>query len=100
MALLFALRRADNAASGVGPAGEANQAELERRIAIELARQPDLLLRNRLAIDGHDLQRELGMEPGPDRRMLDRLMEGVLDDPSRNRPEELLRLAAGSTARR
>ena len=94
MPLLFALRRADNVASGVGLAGEANQAELERRIAIELARSPDLLIRNRLAIDGHDLQRELGIERGPRiGRILDRLMEAMLDDPSRNRRDELLALA-------
>ena len=93
-ALLFALRRADNAASGVGEIGEANQAELERRIAEELERQPDLLLRSRLAIDGHDLQRELGLEPGPRIGLiLDRLMERVLDDPSLNERETLLRLA-------
>lgn len=93
-ALLFALRRADNAASGVGEAGQANQAELERRIAVELDRQPDLLLRNRLAIDGHDLQRELGLEPGPRIGIvLDRLMERVLDDPSLNERVTLLRLA-------
>ena len=93
-ALLFALRRADNVASGVGEAGEANQAELERRIAVELDRRPDLLLRNRLAIDGHDLQRELGLEPGPRIGIvLDRLMERVLDDPSLNERETLLRLA-------
>lgn len=94
MALLFALRRADNAASGVGPAGEENNAELEARIASELARSPDLLIRNRLAIDGDDLQQELGYEPGPRiGRMLDRLMEAVLDDPSLNRREALLELA-------
>ena len=94
MALLFALRRADNAASGVGPAGEENQAELERRIAIELARSPDLLIRNRLAIDGDDLQRELRIARGPRiGAILERLMEAVLDDPSRNRREELLALA-------
>lgn len=94
LALLFALRRADVAASGAGPAGEENQVELERRIAAELARSPDLLLRNRLAIDGNDLQRELGREPGPRiGRVLDRLMEAVLDDPSLNRRETLLGLA-------
>ena len=94
LALLFALRRADNAASGVGPAGEENQVELERRIAVELARSPDLLIRNRLAIDGNDLQSELGYEPGPRiGRVLDRLMEAVLDDPSLNRREALLALA-------
>ena len=92
--ILFALRRADNAASGVGPIGETNQAELERRIALEVDRQPDLLLGNRLAIDGHDLQRELGMEPGRQIGLvLNRLMDRVLDDPGLNERATLLRLA-------
>ncbi len=99
--LLFALRRADNAASGVGASGEENQARLERRIATELERQPDLLLRNRLAIDGHDLQRELGLGPGPRIGLiLDGLMERVLDDPSLNERSTLLRLAGEDHAER
>jgi tRNA nucleotidyltransferase/poly(A) polymerase len=99
--LLFALRRADNAASGVGAAGEANQAELERRIGIEIERAPDLLLGNRLAIDGHDLQRELGMRPGPDiGAVLDRLTERVLDDPDLNERGTLLRLAREADSER
>ncbi len=94
MPLLFALRRADNAASGVGRIGEANQAALERRIADELAASPDLLRSSRLAIDGTDLQDELGLRPGPQiGRVLDRLMETVLDDPALNRREILLELA-------
>ncbi len=94
MPLLFALRRADNAASGVGRIGEANQAALERRIADELAASPDLLRSSRLAIDGTDLQDELGLRPGPQiGRVLDRLMETVLDDPALNRREVLLELA-------
>ena len=98
--LLFALRRADDVASGVGAAGEAIQADLERRIAGELEREPELLLGNRLAIDGHDLQRELGIEPGPSiGRILDALIDQVLDDPSLNERSTLLRLArdAGAT---
>ena len=92
--LLFDLRRADNAASGVGAIGEENQAQLESRIIEQLARQPDLLMHRRLAIDGHDLQSELGMRPGPDiGAVLDRLTEAVLDDPSLNRRETLLELA-------
>ncbi|HUF05807.1 MAG TPA: CCA tRNA nucleotidyltransferase [Candidatus Binatia bacterium] len=92
--LLFALRRADSAASGAGPAAEANQARLEARIAGELAEHADLLLHRRLAVDGHDLQRELGLEPGPQvGEVLDRLTEAVLDDPSLNEPATLLRLA-------
>jgi len=100
-ALLFGLRRADNAASGVGSIGESNQAGLERRIAIELERQPDLLLRSRLAIDGHDLRREMGIEPGPRIGLiLDRLMERVLDDPSLNERSTLLSLATEDLAQR
>ena len=92
--LLFALRRADNAASGVGPAGDENQAELEARIAEQLEREPQLLRHRRLAIDGHDLQSELGMAPGPEiGQVLDRLTELVLEDPSLNRRAVLLDLA-------
>lgn len=92
--LLFTLRRADNAASGVAAEGEQNQDELERRIADEIERQPGLLVERRLAIDGHDLQRELGMSPGAHvGRVLAGLTEAVLDDPSRNDREALLELA-------
>lgn len=92
--LLFALRRADNLASGIGRAGDRNQAALERRVGAELQRQPELLLRNRLAIDGHDLVRELGIDPGPRiGRLLEVLTDRVLDDPSLNRRDRLLALA-------
>jgi len=101
MPFLFALRRADNAASGVGPLGEENQRQLERRIAAQLAASPDLLREDRLAIDGDDLQRELGIGPGPRiGRILGSLMELVLDDPSRNRRETLLELARTIDGRR
>jgi len=92
--LLFALRRVDNAASGVGAAGDANQAELEGRMAAQLAAEPGLLVHRRLAIDGHDLQRELGMEPGPQiGETLERLTELVIDDPALNQRSVLLDLA-------
>jgi putative nucleotidyltransferase with HDIG domain len=92
--LLFALRRVDNAASGVGRAGDANQAELEERIAVQLAAEPGLLVHRRLAIDGHDLQRELGMTPGPEiGALLERLTELVIDDPALNERSVLLDLA-------
>lgn len=92
--LLFDLRRADNAASGVGDEGETNQAQLEARIIEQLAAQPDLLMHRRLAIDGHDLQAALGMAPGPEiGAVLERLTEAVLDDPSLNRRDALLELA-------
>ena len=92
--LLFALRRADNMASGVGDAGERNQRALERRVEAELEQQPALLLRRRLAIDGHDLQAALGLPPGPDLgALLDRLGDAALDDPDLNDRETLLALA-------
>ncbi len=92
--LLFALRRADNVASGVADGGEANQAELEARIAEQLRREPELLEHRRLAIDGHDLQTELGIPPGPEiGAILDRLADSVIEDPTLNRREALLALA-------
>jgi putative nucleotidyltransferase with HDIG domain len=99
--LLFALRRADNAASGAGTAGEENQAELERRVAAALHEQPDLLRNRRLAIDGNDLQAELGLEPGPEvGRILGRLADRALDDPSVNERPALLALAREIAAER
>ena len=99
--LLFALRRADDAASGVGAAGARLQAELEARMAAEIERAPDLLTRRRLAIDGNDLQRALGIEAGPRvGRILASLTEAVLDDPSLNEPDRLIRLARGLASER
>jgi tRNA nucleotidyltransferase (CCA-adding enzyme) len=92
--VLFALRRADNIASGVGDAGERNQRALERRVEAELEQQPALLLRRRLAIDGHDLQAALGLAPGPELGvLLDRLGDAALDDPDLNDRDTLLALA-------
>ncbi len=83
--LLFALRRADDAASGTSAAAGPVQAQLEARIAAELERQSVLLLERRLAVDGHDLQRELGLPPGPEiGRLMERLLDAAIDDPSIN----------------
>ena len=99
--LLFAMRRADDAASGAGEVGERLQAELERRIAAEVEQEPALLTYRRLAVDGHDLQRSLGIGPGPHvGRILDRLTEAVLDDPSLNEPSRLLELAREAATER
>jgi tRNA nucleotidyltransferase/poly(A) polymerase len=96
--LLFGLRRADNRASGVGEHGEANQRELEARIADQLEREPGLLVHRRLAIDGDDLQRELGIAPGPEiGAILDRLTELVIEDPARNEAPTLIELARALT---
>jgi tRNA nucleotidyltransferase (CCA-adding enzyme) len=92
--LLFALRRADNEASGAGAVGEDNRRELEARIARELESRRELLVDRRLAIDGHDVQDAAGLTPGPRiGEVLDRLSEMVLDDPDLNDRETLLALA-------
>jgi putative nucleotidyltransferase with HDIG domain len=86
---LFALRRADNLGSGLAAdAGE--QSVLETRVASELERNVPLSLAD-LAIDGHDLQREAGIPPGPELgAVLERLLESVVSDPSRNDRDRLL----------
>lgn len=94
LSLLFALRRADDAASGIGEAAERAQRDLERRIGLELAASPDLLVHAKLAIDGDDVQRELGIGPGPRiGAIMARLLEEVLADPGLNNRPSLLRLA-------
>jgi hypothetical protein len=89
MADLFALRRADTAASAGVDVRDAAAAELEARVAA--LRQDAVLQIRELAVDGDDLMRELGLGPGPEvGRILDLLLQAVLDDPSRNERHTLL----------
>jgi tRNA nucleotidyltransferase (CCA-adding enzyme) len=87
---LFALRAADDVASGVDepPSG---WRELRERVA---ATAGDPLETRQLAVDGNDLVVALGIDPGPMvGRLLDGLLEAVLEDPSLNTREGLLELA-------
>lgn len=80
---LLLLRRADAIASGEGPDHDLT-AELRDRVAGQLEAGVPLSLAD-LAVDGHDLRRELGLLPGPALgRLLGRLLASVLADPSRN----------------
>ena len=80
---LFELRRADDIGSGLPPDDPATAA-FRARIDAELAARPPLD-RAALAIDGDDLIRELGLEPGPRLgRVLDALLERVIADPALN----------------
>jgi tRNA nucleotidyltransferase/poly(A) polymerase len=86
---LLQLRAADNLGSGA-PAGAGGLDELAARIAEQEAAAVPLRLAD-LALDGHDLQAELGLTQGPELgRLLGRLLESVLADPSRNTREILL----------
>lgn len=88
---LFALRRADDRASGLGDDAAAALDELERR-AGRLAADP--IATRELAVDGGDLMRELRIPPGPTiGRLLRQLLEAVVEDPTLNRREALLVLA-------
>jgi tRNA nucleotidyltransferase (CCA-adding enzyme) len=89
---LFALREADNIGSGVAPTADGLD-QLRERIATELASGP-VLDRYALAIDGNDLIVEFGLKPGPHLgRILDALVERVIEDPALNDAPALLMLA-------
>ncbi len=86
---LFLLREADNLGSGA-PADAGGLDELRERVAAELERGVPMTLGD-LALDGDDLQAELGLTPGRGLgELLDRLLESVVADPSRNTRETLL----------
>lgn len=71
--------------------------EMYRRVRVAL-REEHALEVGDLAIDGNDLI-AMGMEPGPGiGRVLDRLLERVIDDPTENRRERLLELARAEEA--
>jgi putative nucleotidyltransferase with HDIG domain len=90
---LFALRRADNAASGAVEPAVGGTAELESRIGRELTQSP--LEQRQMAVDGDDLMAALHLPPGPTVGwLLDELFAAVIDDPARNRRDELLAMAA------
>ncbi|MFL5751239.1 MAG: CCA tRNA nucleotidyltransferase [Chloroflexota bacterium] len=89
---LFALREADNIGSGVEREAD-GLAELRRRVAAELDAGP-VLDRSSLAVDGDDLMRELGLPAGPALgRVLEALVDRVIDEPALNEPPTLLLLA-------
>jgi putative nucleotidyltransferase with HDIG domain len=89
---LFALREADNAGSGVARDAD-DLAELRSRVEAELRAGP-VLDRSALAIDGSDLIAELGLAPGPGLgRVLEALLERVIEDPGLNEAPTLLLLA-------
>ncbi len=94
---LFALRRADDIGSGMDPDDPdlvAYRARVDEQIAAEAA-----LDRFALRIDGHDLIRELGLQPGPTLgHILDSLVDLVIADPALNDRGTLMLLAQGMLA--
>jgi tRNA nucleotidyltransferase (CCA-adding enzyme) len=89
---LLDLRRADIVAQGKG--GSSKDVDVfEKIIREEMAKKPPLSTRD-LAIDGKDVMQEFGLTPGPlVGKVLNNLLEAVLDEPGLNRREVLLDLA-------
>jgi tRNA nucleotidyltransferase (CCA-adding enzyme) len=89
LADLFALRAADDTASGVRGPARGGWQELRQRAAAAIAGDP--LEAKHLALTGDDLVAELGIPPGPAiGRLLAGLLEAVLEDPTLNTRDRLL----------
>ena len=95
LADLFRTRRADTLGNGLRRTARSPEIdELARRIDEVMARDSAFSVRD-LAIDGVDLMEALALEEGPlIGRILDALLEEVLEDPARNDRATLLRRAA------
>ena len=86
---LFDLRMADSLGNGLKQPDTGRLAALARRVDRMLASAAALDIRD-LAVDGRDVMRVLGLPSGPEvGRVLERLLEEVLEDPSLNTTERL-----------
>ena len=89
---LFALRAADNVASGVDEPAVGGLDELRERIATVALHAP--IATRQLAVDGFDLQAALGLGPSPQiGRLLDGLLDAIIEDPALNERDALIGLA-------
>jgi tRNA nucleotidyltransferase (CCA-adding enzyme) len=89
---LFALRRADNIGSGVRAPRMYALEDLWTRVQEEIERSTAFSPHD-LEVDGTDVMRELGIEPGPEvGRVIAAVFERVLDDPDLNARDRLIAL--------
>ncbi|MGH7731954.1 MAG: HD domain-containing protein, partial [Candidatus Eiseniibacteriota bacterium] len=87
---LFDLRIADMLGNGLRQGFPTYLDPMRRRID-RLLKESTALRVTDLAIDGHDVMRELELPPGPAvREALEALLEEALDDPTRNTRDHLL----------
>jgi len=95
---LFLLRLADGSATAGIPADPRSLVPFRKRIDAILAEQSALQLKD-LKISGNDLI-DIGIPKGPViGRILNELLETVLDDPAQNNRETLLKIAMGLKSR-
>ncbi len=96
---LFSLRASDTLGNGLRKRLAPELGELRHRIDGEIAAQNALTVRD-LAIGGRQIMDHLNIPPGPEvGRILDRLLQDVLEDPACNEPEILLERAAAYLGR-
>lgn len=89
---LLDLRRADIVAQGKGGSSK-DVDEFEKIIREEMEKKPPLSTRD-LALNGNDIMSEFGLAPGPlVGKVLNHLLEAVLDEPGLNTKEALISLA-------
>ncbi|RME26239.1 MAG: HD domain-containing protein, partial [Deltaproteobacteria bacterium] len=90
---MWCLRRADAHGRGLGlKQALDNLKQLQRRVAAVMQQDAALKVTD-LAVDGRDVMQVLDCPPGPRvGRVLERLLEFVIDDPSLNTREKLLGL--------
>ncbi len=87
---LFDLRIADNLGNGLKTGFPHYLGELTDRITRVIEAQEALSVRD-LKVDGADVMRELSLPPGPEvGRILERLLDEVIEDPTRNERKRLL----------
>jgi tRNA nucleotidyltransferase (CCA-adding enzyme) len=90
---LLALREADVIGRGFGEEPDKETRELRQRVAEVVAADTALTVKD-LAVGGRELMQALAIPAGPAvGRLLEGLLERVLDDPALNTPERLLDLA-------
>ena len=89
---LLELRRADIIAQGRG--GDTLEVdEFEQRIRLEIDKKPPFGLKD-LMVNGEDIMKEFNLDPGPMvGKILNHLMEKVLDEPEFNQRDKLLKEA-------
>lgn len=90
---LLELRKADIIAQGRGDAGVAEIVEFEQKVREEIARKPPFSVKD-LKVNGNDLMKKFKLTPGPIvGKVLNHLLEKVLDEPKSNDKKKLLKEA-------
>jgi len=90
---LFELRKADRIGNGMKRGESAAVRRLKQRIDKVIEEENAITVKD-LAVNGNDLMAEFDLKPGPIiGKILDALLEEILDDPSKNEHDTLLAIA-------